>query len=666
MKPIIVPAIFKAKDEMTKNIARMQSKTKMFARQFSSEFDRAGKNAFKFGRRMAVMGALIAAPLVVAAKSAVDFEAQMGNVATLVDTSVESIDKMGDNVLSLAKKLPVPINELTASLYDIRSAGIASEDAMATLEFSAKLSAAGLSTTEEATNILTSAMNAFRSEGLSAATIADTLFKTVKAGKTNMSELAQAFGSTAPIIQSAGIKLADFQAATAALTTLGTPASQAQTQLNQAIAKLMGPTAEMTKVFKQLGVTTHTELIQKYGTLGNAFGAVNDEIVRQGLSAKKTWGSVQALSGVTALLGETNGTYLATLEDMRNGTNALDEAFEKQKGTAKSQMQIMKNNVQSLSISLGKLLIPMINELIETVVPYIQAAADWVGNNKELTKTIVKVAAGIAAVTLAVSGLSFVYGAVQKAMVVAKFAMLAFNAVAMMNPIGAIIAGALAGAAAVYALSKAFDTSTRSERLNAEVKSRAMDIASDQLADVKIMFAELRRLKVGTDEYNNTLSELEKIQPGITAQYNLQKGAVEDLNRAEQELTKSIMARAMEEARAELIKEKIKAGIERSQEETGFMDWVKSVGATAITGQGVRAEDVKKLEARKLFQDASTLTEQQAAAQTKKANPEAAKAQQQNLNINISGLPEGSSAEMSGKKVNTNTSGGMPQLATNL
>ena len=82
--------------------------------------------------------------------------------------------------------------------------------------------------------------------------MSDILFKTVKAGKTTISELAQGFGATAPIVQAAGASLEDFQAATAALTA-GTPAAQAQTQIRAAMVALQKPTKEMSAIMHRLG-----------------------------------------------------------------------------------------------------------------------------------------------------------------------------------------------------------------------------------------------------------------------------------------------------------------------------------------------------------------------------------------------------------------------------
>ena len=73
MKPTVIPAIFKAKDEMSSTIARMQQRVGKFAKNFTEKFERAGQSAFKLGRQMAIVGGIIAAPLILSAKAAIEF-----------------------------------------------------------------------------------------------------------------------------------------------------------------------------------------------------------------------------------------------------------------------------------------------------------------------------------------------------------------------------------------------------------------------------------------------------------------------------------------------------------------------------------------------------------------------------------------------------------------
>jgi TP901 family phage tail tape measure protein len=605
-----IPAIFKAIDKMSAPLRKMELATMSLAdranyNMYRAEraFNKAGEAAFATGRKTGAAGIAMAIPLGLAAKAAVDFEAKMGNVSTLLDTNAEDMGKMGEQVLSLSKKLPVSIDDLTTSLYDIRSAGIPANVAMQTLEQSAILATAGLSTSSEATNIMTSAMNAFASEGKSAAQINDILFKTVKYGKTTIAQLSQAFGATAPVVQSAGVKLADFQAATAALTTVGTPATQAQNMLRQAVVSLIKPTTEMDKVFKKLGVKTGQELIEKTGGLGGAFEAVSKTAKELNLNFGKTVGSVEAMGAMVSITGATNKAYVDTLNDMEKGTNAVSLAFDKQAQTGKAQMQLAKNNFEALSITIGTTLIPIINSLIQSATPVIEKFTAWVSANKPLVSTIAKLAVGLTGAMFVISGLSFAFGALTKTIYLAKgvmalyniglgitnalqgasaftvmgntvaykayratvvvttYAQKALNMAMTASPIGVMIAGIAALSLAAYGLYKAFSKVSTEQQVMNEIQERALEKSIDQRVEVTSLFIALKNAEKGTSAYNDILKKIDAIQPGIVDKYKLQEKSLYAIAEAEKELTKNIMKRAEEEARAELLKEAIREKI---------------------------------------------------------------------------------------------------------
>lgn len=622
-KKYVLPAIFTAEDKLSSKVSMMSSKVGAKMDLMERKFKKVSKKAMEYGRKFAITGLAITAPLGILANEAIKFESQMSNISTLIDTRTESIDKMGEKVLDLAQELPVPIEELTSSLYDIRSAGIAADKQFSTLETSAKLSSAGLSDVSESTDILTSALNAFRSQGLSADQTADILFKTVKNGKTTISELSQAFGATAPIVQSAGVKLEDFSAATAAITTTGTPASQAQNQIRASVIALQKPTESMIKIYKKLGVTSGEDLIKKYGSLGKAYDAINSKSKEMNLNNGKVWGSTEALAAVTSITGETNQTYLNTLDDMTNGSNALNEAYKKQAGTGKAQMQILKNQLQSVAITLGQALLPVIIDIVKWITPMIKSFAAWAKRNKGMVRTIAKIAVVAAGLSFALSGIAYTVGLVTKAMKVARVIMVAWrtvvaiattaqivwNAALNANPIGVIIIAVTALSAAVYGLSRAMSSQTTEQKLNNEVNSRALENSIDQRVEVTMLFAQLRKLEAGTQAYTNVLQKIDEIQPGITEKYNLQAGALRDMAAAEKELTENILNRAKMEARAELIKEKYKEIEEMKQAGiTGMSTY--DLTMSGLTGRNTYADKIKQLE-----KEAKMLTEQQVQAQ---------------------------------------------------
>lgn len=342
---------------------------------FKGNVDSASKSmgqgiatAAKWGAALAAAGAAAAGAAITVAAT---FEEKMTNVSTVLDTNVENMEAMRNEVMEIAKRTPVALDELATSLYDVRSAGISAEDAMLVLEKSAQLATAGLGTTKEAVDLSTSAINAFGLTGEDAAEAFDILMLTVKSGKTNVAELAQSFGQVAGVAKTAGVGFSELQAATAALTTTGLKASVAQNQLRAATLAIQAPTTDMAKLYKQLGVESGTALIKQKGLVG-AMDAIKKAANGDVEVLKKAFGSVEALVAALSLTGEQAETFKMILEDMENPAGVLSEAFEKQQATFKASWQVLKNNLSVALVKIGSIIMP-------TVAKAVQNASKWFG-----------------------------------------------------------------------------------------------------------------------------------------------------------------------------------------------------------------------------------------------------------------------------------------------
>ena len=327
---------------------------------------------------IAAAATTMASGLALSVANAAEFESGMANVSTLIDTNTESIEEMGDAVLGIAKRTPVLTSDLTSALYDVRSAGVAAGDAMNVLERSAQLGVAGLGTTAEAVDLVTSSLNAFKLEGEDADKVYGYVFNTVKSGKTTISELAQGFGAVAGTVANANVQLPEYLSAVAALTTTGIPASQAHTQLKAAIAGVTRESNELRTVLDKLGAKSFKDLVRQEGGMVNAFRAISEQVEGNDAAILKLFGSTEAYNAVVQLSGELNETFIETLADMENGTNNLSEAFEKQKATTTAQFQLLKNNFSALSVQIGSKVLPAVNKVLRAVIQFIDRIPDLV------------------------------------------------------------------------------------------------------------------------------------------------------------------------------------------------------------------------------------------------------------------------------------------------
>ena len=295
-------------------------------------------------------------------KSAGKFDKAIRNIGTLLGSTAENeMPKFKKGIIELMKTLPVDPDDLGASAYNIVSAGISdTSEAMDVLRSSAELGIAGLSTTEEAVNILTSAMNVYGDETHDSNRLADILFKTVKNGKTTIAELSQGFGKVAGIAKETGISIEDLSAATAALTTTGITASEAQTSLKAVISNLLKPTSDAEAAAEKLGIEFNLAALQAdglSGLLANVTDAAGDD--KQALA--DLFGSVEAANAIFSLTSDGGGEqFRKILEDIEDQTNAMGEAVDVQTGGMEAKMQLLKGNFEAIKIELGDKLIPVI------------------------------------------------------------------------------------------------------------------------------------------------------------------------------------------------------------------------------------------------------------------------------------------------------------------
>ena len=464
----VIPTIFKAVDQMSvvmgkisRGLVGMNNIAGTSGAALTHSLNTISSNAMEIATSAGAIGLAIAVPLGLATKAAVDFEKQMTNVATLMDTTRESVQQFSDGVLDLASKTPVPIHDLTEALYQLRSEGFKGSEAMGLLGQSAKLSVAGLSTASEAAKSMATAMRLFGRDGISAEEIANVFFKTVATGRTTMSKINEAFGENALVVASAGVKFQEFQAATAAMTNAGATAAGAQTDIAQATLALIKPTETMIKIFRVMGLSgseAGRQLIEKKGGLVPAMEAIAMTANKTGESIEKAFGRKQGLVAFDALTKTVKGQFTDTLREMTNGADMISAAYAKQLGTTAAQTEIAKNNITILAIRIGELLLPALTSLVQTVTPVVQWLTRFAENHKLITGAIVKGMAAFAGFALTVSAIGFAVSTVTKAVWLWNIALKSigfiqgFVAVRMGTLTGSILEQTGATAGATFAL----------------------------------------------------------------------------------------------------------------------------------------------------------------------------------------------------------------------
>jgi hypothetical protein len=249
-----------AKDESALSQLRAQEAAATnSSQQLAQGLDKAGQSGTRMGEVMTgalrKVGELAVNALASAGRAVVDFvrgseeaakqyQKTMAEIVGLTGTSTQAVGQLSQQVLQLAGPVAKAPQELADALYFVLSSGVDAAHAMDVVTASAKASAAGLGETKIVADLVTSVMNAYGQQNISAAHATDILTQAVKDGKGEPDAYAAALGRVLPIASAAGVNFEQVAASIATMTRTGLDANEATTALRGIIGSLEAPVAK--------------------------------------------------------------------------------------------------------------------------------------------------------------------------------------------------------------------------------------------------------------------------------------------------------------------------------------------------------------------------------------------------------------------------------------
>lgn len=324
------------------------------------------ENHQQLGRAAALGGAAVVAGLGAAGMAANDYQKELDKMVGLVGVSRKQTEEWSQQLIKLGPEVGKSPKELAKAMFFVTSAGFEGAEAMDVLEKSAKASAAGLGETETVADAVTSAVNAYGKEALSAGDATDVLTATVREGKLEASELAPQLGQLLPIASELGIEFHEVGGTLATLSRTGLDAGKSATALKAIMSKLIKPSQQGKDTLADFGLTaqdvaqqvSEKGLIPTLRMLRETFGD-NSEAMG------KVFEDVEGLSGVLNLLGQDADTVDGIMSGVADSAGATEKAFEEtQKG-----IEQFKAGLEAMVLIIG-----------QEVAPMMRTAGELVGN----------------------------------------------------------------------------------------------------------------------------------------------------------------------------------------------------------------------------------------------------------------------------------------------
>lgn len=310
-----------------------------------------------------------------AIKMTMDFNKGLANVGTLIPGQTERLQKFKQEVLALSVETGTGANIMTDGLYQVISAIGDTSETMDILKLSSRAAIAGVAETKDSVNLLTKVSSAYNdtSAGM-IQKVSDLSFLAVKLGVTTFPELANSMGKISATAGTMGVSVEELFADTAALTKVMGDTSQAATAMDSVLRGLLQGNTDLDAAMKKMGAKSGKDLIERFGGLRQALGALKESVKGDEVAFAKLFGRAEAQKGALLLTGSLAKAAADNMTAMKNAVGATDAAYKAQtEGIAKTKhkWEQAKARFFKMAVTVGEKLLPAFSRLLDRVQPII-------------------------------------------------------------------------------------------------------------------------------------------------------------------------------------------------------------------------------------------------------------------------------------------------------
>jgi TP901 family phage tail tape measure protein len=277
------------------------------------------------------------------------FSKAMAEVNSILPTNTRLTDEAKLAFTELSAAYGTSAAQQAKAYYEIVSAGImGTRNQMELLRVANQAATAGLTDTKVSADVLTSALNTFGKQGLTAQKASDQLFVAVREGKTRFEELAGSLGRVTPVAQAAGLSFGETAGTIAFLTKSGISTEEAVTGVRAVLAQVIRPSEEATAVARRLGIEFNTAGLEAKG-MG---GFLKDLAERTGGNEDILGKLFPDIRGLVPILATVRGDFAdfnRVLELTKNASGDTARALDEIKNSLDFQLTAASSRAKAIT-----------------------------------------------------------------------------------------------------------------------------------------------------------------------------------------------------------------------------------------------------------------------------------------------------------------------------
>jgi TP901 family phage tail tape measure protein len=316
-------------------------------------------------------------------------------VASYVGTQIKELDQAAaavrtlgvdsDDLKSRLRNLSVELNnnvsqvELLKAAYDVASSGFSKpSEQVEILRASVRGAVGGFATIEDVSRGAAGVLNAYGRTTKDVGKIVDQFVQTQNDGTITVREYVNEIGNIAAVAAGAGIPIEELNALIANATNNSVPVQQTFTGLRQAIASVLKPTADASRLARSLGIDFSASAVRSKG-----FVALLDEIRQKGGGTPdrlfQLLGSVEAQAVVQPAINDGLKKTNQFLENQATAGGTAAKAMDINSGTIAGGLKRIGNGFSNLAATLESVVSPYFKSFIEDIDGVISRLTTLIG-----------------------------------------------------------------------------------------------------------------------------------------------------------------------------------------------------------------------------------------------------------------------------------------------
>lgn len=480
--------------------------------QSQKSMQRAGRIMSSIGKDLSIGLSL---PLAIAAQrvteTATSFEYQMARVAAISGATGSEFGKLQANAEALGASTIFTAREVGQLSEEFAKLGFTANEIVQVTESTLSLAQVTGAALPRAAEVSGAALRTFGLQAEEVGQVNDVVAVAISKSALDFESFAETMkyaGSQAAI---SNVSMEELSAAMGVLANTGVKGSIAGTRLRMIFAKL-----------SQEGGDVH----QKFLDLINSNMTMAEAIERFGVRA----------ATAIPVLQENREEFFRLEKEMRESAGTLDIMQKKMDDTSFAAQKRLKSALEDLSIQIGKILLPMLNAMVEGLILITNGFAS-------LPMAVQGFVVILGAVVAALGPLIFLKGKLLLlfASLQAYMPTIAAGFSAMLGPIGLVALAIGAVVAAVYTYNqRGTEFASVTERI-ATANQSAAEAVGKGTAKIRTLIQAFQNENRTLEEKQGILNELNRLQPEYFDKLDAEKTSVDTLKLAYDDLFKSML-----------------------------------------------------------------------------------------------------------------------------